>query len=102
MFGRYGGDEFVVILPDLNPDQARNWAEAMRADATSQDIEFTTGKLRLSVSIGVANRRPDDATMQQLVERADKALYEAKRMGRNQVQAAPGFGVVRGDGNGRR
>ncbi len=98
VYGRYGGDEFVVILPDLNPEQARRWAETMRVDATSHDMSFPSGTFRLLVSVGVANRRPEDNSPNQLVERADQALYEAKRMGRNQVQAAPSHSAVHGHG----
>ncbi len=94
-YGRFGGDEFVVMLPDMDPEQAKKWAEAMRADATSQDLTFPSGKLRLSVSVGVASRRAEDDTAQQLVERADQALYEAKRLGRDRVHVAPGYGAVR-------
>jgi diguanylate cyclase (GGDEF)-like protein len=97
-YGRYGGDEFVVMLPDMSPEQARSWAEAMRVDATSHDLAFVSGKLRLSVSVGVASRRPEDVTVQELVERADKALYEAKRMGRDRVQVAAAYGAVRASG----
>ncbi|MEO8741925.1 MAG: diguanylate cyclase [Lysobacteraceae bacterium] len=88
LFGRYGGDEFVVILPDIGPWQAIVWAENMRADAAAHDLEFCTGILHLSVSVGVANRAAGDADVRQLVERADKALYSAKRMGRDQVRSA--------------
>ena len=98
LFGRYGGDEFVVVLPDFNPERARAWAEGLRAEVTSQDHAFASGTLRLRVSIGVANRMPADSEVRQLVERADKALYSAKRMGRDQVQAAASHGVVRGIG----
>ena len=98
VYGRYGGDEFVVILPDLNPEQARRWAEAMRVDATSQDMKFPSGTLRLRVSVGVATRRPEDNTAHELVERADQALYEAKRMGRDRVHASPsGPAALRGE-----
>ena len=88
LFGRYGGDEFVVILPDIGPWQAINWAETMRADAAARNLELCTGILHLSVSVGVANRAAGDADVRQLVERADKALYAAKRMGRDQVRSA--------------
>ncbi len=98
MYGRYGGDEFVVILPDFNPEQARAWAERLREQITGEDQVFASGTFRMGVSIGVANRMPADSEVRQLVERADKALYSAKRMGRDQVQAAASHGVVRGLG----
>lgn len=97
-YGRYGGDEFVVMLPGMSPEQARGWAEAMRLEATSHDLAFPSGKLRLSVSVGIASRRPEDGTAQELVEHANKALYEAKRMGRNRVQVAAAYSAVRANG----
>jgi diguanylate cyclase (GGDEF)-like protein len=89
-----------VMLPDFNPEHASRWAETFRADVTGRDLVFPSGKLRLRVSVGVANRLKDDLDVKQLVERADKALYAAKRMGRDQVQAAANQGVVRGVGFG--
>jgi len=97
-YGRFGGDEFVVMLPDMSPEQARKWAEAMRLDATSRDLTFPSGKLRLSLSIGVASRRPEDGTAQDLVEHANKAVFEAKRMGRDRVQVATAYSAVRANG----
>jgi diguanylate cyclase (GGDEF)-like protein len=97
-YGRYGGDEFVVMLPDMSPEQARKWAEAMRVDATSRDLTFPSGKLRLSVSVGVAGRRPEDGKVQDLIERAGQTLREAKRMGRDRVQVAPAYSAVRANG----
>ena len=96
MYGRYGGDEFVAILPDFSPERAHRWAEDLRAKITGKDHTFETGSLSMRVSIGVANRMPGDTEVRQLVERADKALYAAKRMGRDQVQAAASHGAVLG------
>ena len=97
-YGRYGGDEFIVMLPDMSPEQARSWAEAMRVDATSHDLAFPSGKLRLGVTVGIASRRPEDGTAKELVEQANKALYEAKRMGRDRVQVATAYSAVRAGG----
>jgi len=87
--GRYSGDQFVVILPDFNPDQVRRWVEAMRAEATSKDMVFGTKTMHMRVSIGVASRLAEDADVHQLVERADKALTNARRTSSGQSQAAP-------------
>ncbi|HTD29131.1 MAG TPA: GGDEF domain-containing protein, partial [Xanthomonadaceae bacterium] len=100
IFGRYGGDEFVVMLPDFDPEHASRWAETFRADITGRDLALPSGTLRLHVSIGVASRMKNDSDVKQLVERADKALYTAKSMGRDQVQAAASQGAVRGMGTG--
>ncbi len=95
-YGRYRGGDFVVILPDKNADQARRWADAMSNDVTSQELALPSGKLRLGLNIGVASRRPEDTTAQQLIERADKAL-QAMRSGRDRVQLASGFEAMRGN-----
>ncbi|HEY2346986.1 MAG TPA: diguanylate cyclase [Xanthomonadaceae bacterium] len=86
--GRFSGDEFVVILPDLNPEQARRWAEAVRIEVNGMEMEFGSKKLRLRVNIGMASRLAEDADANQLVERAEKALANARRAGRDQVEVA--------------
>lgn len=88
---RYGGDEFVVILPESNVDQAEYVAERVR-----RKIElnaFTGGrglKLRLTASFGVATFPAHAQSPQQLVANADAAMYEAKAAGKNCVRFAAG------------
>ncbi|GAA0859770.1 GGDEF domain-containing protein [Aliiglaciecola litoralis] len=84
---RYGGEEFAVIMPEFNLSRARQMADVMR-----RTIEKITVKDRRSgqslgdirVSAGVAQLNPKE-TQNELIERADKQLYEAKRLGRNRV-----------------
>lgn len=93
--GRYGSDKFVVILPDFNPEQARRWAETMRADAMARDLTLADGKiLRVSVSVGIASRLAEDADISQIIDRVEKALTASKRSGRGPVQAPPIQGVA--------
>lgn len=77
---RLGGDEFIVLMPLTAPDAARAAAERIRA-AIHQD----SGHNGLSVSIGVAAVQGDEATLDDLIARADRSLYAAKRTGRNRV-----------------
>jgi diguanylate cyclase (GGDEF)-like protein len=80
---RYGGDEFAVILVGAGSSLARGVAERIRAGVT--EIQPSGGEGRLTVSIGVATLPHDGHTKEQLVERADWAMYLAKRRGRDQV-----------------
>ncbi|MDX1572043.1 MAG: GGDEF domain-containing protein, partial [Xanthomonadales bacterium] len=74
---RYGGEEFTVILPDCNREEAAEIAEGLR-----RQIETKTPA---TISIGVAGAVDEDRQPADLVERADRALYRAKELGRNQV-----------------
>jgi diguanylate cyclase (GGDEF)-like protein len=85
---RWGGEEFVLIMPDTDLEMARHVAERIRAAVANRPFELGDGsQLRQTVSIGVANwdRRE---TPQQLEDRADAAMYGAKESGRNRVQVA--------------
>ncbi len=83
---RYGGEEFAVVLHNLPRKQAAKIAEKLRRSISNKAFKTDAGDLDLTVSIGYALfREGDDITLQKLVGRADKALYEAKRSGRNRV-----------------
>ena len=88
---RYGGEEFAAILPDTTLEQARVHANAIREHVASLALEHAPAALRpiVTLSIGVASvgqERPADPAA--LIEAADRALYAAKRGGRNRVVAA--------------
>ncbi len=89
LFGRYGGEEFIAILPGRAGAAARTIAEQLRAAVENLPLEWNGQALRLTVSVGVATRREHEETAAETLERADKALYAAKRAGRNCVQVAP-------------
>jgi diguanylate cyclase (GGDEF)-like protein/putative nucleotidyltransferase with HDIG domain len=85
---RYGGEEFLIVLPEVNSEGARVVAERLRKSLNRELIEHEEIQLTVSASLGVACY-PDDAENQhQLLELVDKALYMSKRMGRNQVHTA--------------
>lgn len=88
---RYGGEEFSIILPETDLTGAVIVGNALRkAIATKDVINRSTGKIlgRITMSVGVAEYA-GEKTPEELIERADAALYTAKHNGRNQVAAAP-------------
>lgn len=87
IIGRFGGDEFLVVLPQTRLDVALAVAGRMLASVNSRPLTIDDLHLPGSLSIGVAERAPGESA-QALVERADAALYASKEMGRNRVTAA--------------
>ncbi len=85
--GRIGGEEFVVLLPESPGDSALTLAERLRGEVWATTVAAEQGPIRISVSIGVAQLDADIATVADLLKCADRALYEAKRSGRNRVCA---------------
>jgi diguanylate cyclase len=83
-FGRYGGEEFMLILGGTPPAAAQAAVDRMRNKVAARDWSEFAPDLRVTVSAGVAGYRPGE-TVSQLLSRADDALYEAKRAGRNRV-----------------
>lgn len=93
LLGRYGGEEFIVVLPGRNGDRARQVAERIRAAVEREQVECDGRKVPMTVSVGVATRLEREDAPGAAVERADKALYAAKRAGRNRVSVAPAIFV---------
>lgn len=85
---RFGGEEFLAILPSANANAAINCAERFRIAVESSPYISGKLKLKLTVSIGVASRRPAMRTLENLIKSADTALYEAKKGGRNRAVLA--------------
>lgn len=85
IFGRQGGEEFVAVLPGLAAPDAVGVAEQLRQAIASAPVTFEVDTATVTVSIGVATRRPETRSLSQLVGEADDALYCAKAGGRNCV-----------------
>ena len=86
--GRYGGEEFAVLLLDTTVDQAMFFAERLRKNVEAMAVEFNQQLLKVTVSIGVAEYREDMAEYRDWLEAADKALYQSKAAGRNRITKA--------------
>ncbi|WP_225984597.1 GGDEF domain-containing protein [Noviherbaspirillum aerium] len=85
ILGRYGGDEFLQILPDTGIKGAVMHAERLRVYAHFLDFQKILAQKNISLSIGVAEYRSGEK-ITDLISRADSALYQAKQMGRNRVE----------------
>ena len=84
--GRYGGEEFMLLLPDALPEDAVTFAERVRQHVEGHTFTFEGGSSQLTVSSGVAGwPHPSISNCDALVRSADEALYVAKRTGRNRV-----------------
>jgi diguanylate cyclase (GGDEF)-like protein len=87
IIGRYGGDEFIVLLPEIPSEQAIVYAERMRnrVEQLRNDIREEVPGIDFAISVGVASLSEGDQDFDDLVARVDKALYAAKNRGRNRV-----------------
>jgi len=85
VFGRYGGEEFVIVFPETNLDEAGLVAERLRAAVADEPFKVGDDTLGVTVSIGLAAYTPGH-DMDKLLQRADAALYTAKQNGRNLVR----------------
>jgi two-component system cell cycle response regulator len=90
LLARYGGEEFVVIMPSTPADLAAMVAERLRQRLAAQPFEISDGgqALPITASLGVATTTDPMETAQNLLGRADAALYAAKDAGRNRVRSA--------------
>ena len=84
--GRYGGEEFLIMLPHTTLAQGRKIADRIRASVGKWAFDIGTKKIKMTVSIGVVQYKAGE-DLERFLSQADKALYEAKAAGRNQVVA---------------
>jgi diguanylate cyclase (GGDEF)-like protein len=88
LLGRYGGEEFSVLLPVTDLAGATEVAERLRASVAACPLSDRHPQLRVTLSLGVAQAGVETADLSGLLKRADAALYEAKTGGRNRVVVA--------------
>ncbi len=89
LIARYGGDEFVILLPENSSEQAIEIAHRIQKAIRNTYIETAQGKASVDASIGIAELNSRITTLAELIEIADRALYSAKQEGRSRVVASP-------------
>jgi diguanylate cyclase (GGDEF)-like protein len=89
IFARTGGDEFRLLLPGTPQSGAMSLAERIRGEVNRVNLQAPSAGVTLSMSAGLCGSRPDDKDIDDIVRRADAALYQAKAAGRNSVKAHP-------------
>jgi diguanylate cyclase (GGDEF)-like protein len=87
VMARFGGDEFIVLLPETNNKGAMEMAERIRKAIEISRLDVRTGDTSITVSLGVASYPEDGGNLDVILEKADKAMYRAKQRGRNRVIA---------------
>jgi diguanylate cyclase (GGDEF)-like protein len=84
LFARIGGEEFAVVLPEIGSREAARFLERMLKDVTRIPHQYENKQIALSFSAGVTEHY-DGATLDELIRRADVALYKSKAQGRSRV-----------------
>ena len=85
LVARYGGEEFIALLPRTSKHEASIVAEKIRRSIESIEINIDNHQLRFTISIGISDLKSADSNIDNVILRADEALYNAKESGRNQV-----------------
>jgi diguanylate cyclase (GGDEF)-like protein len=83
--GRYGGEEFLIVLPRCDLERTAEVAERIRASVAKTPIDTSAGQIEITVSIGATVIDHELVSVHELIQSADQALYEAKELGRNRV-----------------
>lgn len=87
ILARWGGEEFIVFLPETGRDEAMMLAERLRAAIAAMRVPHERGASAVTASFGIAQRAPDHLTLDALIAAADECLYQSKQHGRNRVTA---------------
>lgn len=88
LVARYGGDEFVILLPEADLASARQVAERLRKAIEANRVITEWGELGVTISLGVAEYEPGMVDLVALMDRANQAEHQAKELGRNRVEIA--------------
>ena len=88
VLARYGGDEFIALLPETEGKGSQRNGERMRRAIEGSTFETRGGNISTTVSVGIASYPSDGGSLEVIMDKADKAMYRAKHEGRNKVMAA--------------
>tara|TARA_R110002096_G_scaffold209791_4_gene396978 strand:- start:6855 stop:7721 length:867 start_codon:yes stop_codon:yes gene_type:complete len=92
--GRFGGEEFIIVMPHTNADAARLVAERIRCSVSRNRFVWQDKAADITISLGVAEVQSESASFNELIKVTDEALYAAKRGGRNRVVVAGASGIA--------
>ncbi|MDR3492095.1 MAG: diguanylate cyclase [Gammaproteobacteria bacterium] len=87
LFARIGGEEFAILMPNTSLQGALYLAERIRQAAAENKLIFNNQEISCTISIGIAELKPTDGSIDDCLGRADKAMYKAKQHGRNRVES---------------
>jgi diguanylate cyclase (GGDEF)-like protein len=87
--GRWGGEEFFLILPETGQEGGEIFSERLRAEIEKSKVPHTNGPIKVTASMGLATAASHHLMWRELVKEADSAMYRAKAAGRNRVEKAP-------------
>ena len=88
VFARFGGEEFVFLLPDTDESMARAFADRLRQLIARHIVTYKDTSVQITVSVGLAVFTPRRDSLDDLISRADSALYKAKDFGKNRLETA--------------
>ena len=83
--GRYGGEEFTIVMPEAGPEKARRFADKLLHIVADHEFSFENNRIPVTISIGVADMIAETTEPLQFIKAADTQLYKAKHAGRNRV-----------------
>ena len=86
IFARFGGEEFILLLPETDSASVLKVASRLCQLVANHVVEYKEAQIRVTISVGVTTFDPATDTLDNLLNRADQALYQAKRMGKNRLQ----------------
>jgi len=86
---RIGGEEFIVLIPEADEQGVRESAERLREHTAAEPVSTSAGPMEITVSIGATLSNDDQESLGDVLNRVDRAMYEAKRNGRNRYEYAP-------------